>query len=102
MNQQELTNELDKYLTYISDEVADQLNNYKVKAKDGSDECPICVVDKFLENNTTGISSEVYALAKHNPKLTYAYLLYFLQQMSCYVLLAEKLLQTMQELFLDE
>ena len=85
-------------MDHISSELTDQLTNYKVTDKDGKTECPLCVTEKFLENNTTSITSNVYALAKHNPHLAYAYFLYFLQQMSCFCLLGEKLMQTMDEL----
>ena len=102
MNQQELTQELDVFMDHMSSELADQLYNYKVVDKDGKRECPLCVTSRFLDNNTTSITSNVYALAKHNPQLAYAYFYYFLQQMQSFCLLGDKLLTTMAELFDDE
>ena len=93
---------LDGYLNYLTAEVSDQLVNFEPEPGTKEAHCSMCLVESFLEKNTTGISSELYAIAKVNPKMALGYIANFCEQVTSCYLIGKFLMKTMTELFEKE
>ena len=102
MSIDKVTHDLDNYLNYLSEDLHNQLTEYTgVTHKDGSS-CPMCTTEEYIKRNTTSITNELYKISKVNPRFAFQYCMSIHRQFSCYLLLSEFLLQTLQDLYEDE
>ena len=97
-----ITEQLDHYLNFLSEDLHTQLTGYTGKKHRDGSSCALCTTEEYLKRNTTSITNEIYKISKDHPAFAYSYCLHVHQQFAAFLMLSEFLLKTMQDLYEDD